>query len=424
MFNRIRWQRGELLRHADFIKVWTAESISQFGAQISIFAVPLIAAVTLDASPLEMGILSAAGPAPRLVIGFIAGAWADRLPRRPIMIFTNLGRMIASAMIPLVALSGNLTFAILLAIAVITGMQSVFFDTAWAALLPNMVGKKHLTDATSKLMGSASLAQVVGPALGGLIVGLFGGPQAMWIPAVTFALSAVFLMRIRTPEVMPDRSQSATSMWNEVREGLVELWREPVVLALMNSSIVLNFGGAMFLAVYVLFMTNDLELSSQGIGLVFAAGGIGALVGTIIAPMLAKKIGVGSSILVGAIGFGVANLPVPLAFYFPEIALPVVVFGETGAWLSLMVFNVNRFALRQAMTPNHLRGRIAASSITLVSGAAMIGSLLGGVIGEIVSVHAALYVSIVFQAAAALWVWKSPVPAIIDFPEDEPGTAK
>lgn len=418
MLNRIRWQRGDLWHHADFLRVWIAETISQFGAQISYFAVPLIAAVSLEASPLEMGILAAAGPAPRLAIGFFAGAWADRLPRLPIMIFTNLGRMIASAMIPLIALSGDLTFAILLTIAVISGMQSVFFDTAWAALLPNMVGKKQLTDATSKLMGSASLAQVVGPALGGLIVGIFGGPQAMWIPAVTFAISSYFLMRIRTPEVLPERPASATSMWTDVREGLVELWREPVVLALMNSSIVLNFGGAMFLAVYVLFMTNDLGLSSQGIGLVFASGGVGALVGTILAPIIAKKFGVGPSILMGAIGFGVANLPVPLAFYFPDIALPVVIFGETGAWLSLMVFNVNRFSLRQAMTPNHLRGRIAASSITLVSGASMIGSLLGGGIGELASVHAALYVSIVFQAAAALWVWKSPVPGIIDFPED------
>ncbi len=419
MFNRIRWQRSGLLQDADFLKVWAAETISQFGSQISIFAVPLIAAITLDASPLQMGILSAAGPAPRLAIGFFAGAWADRLPRRPIMIFTNLGRMVASAMIPLAALSGDLTFAILLAIAVITGMQSVFFDTAWAALLPNMVGKKHLTDATSKLMGSASLAQVVGPALGGLIVGLFGGPQAMWIPAITFSISAMLLMRIHTPEIPPERPQTATSMWTEVREGLTELWREPVVLALMNSSIVLNFGGAMFLAVYVLFMTNDLELSSQGIGLVFASGGIGALIGTIVAPILARKIGVGPSILAGSVGFGVANLPVPLAFYFPDIALPVVVFGETGAWLSLMVVNVNRFALRQALTPNKLRGRIAASSITLVSGAAMIGSLTGGLIGEIASVHTALYVSIVFQAAAALWVWKSPVPGIIEFPEDD-----
>lgn len=419
MFNRIRWQRGDLLHHADFLKVWAAESISQFGAQISIFAVPLIAALTLCATPLEMGILAAAGPAPRLAIGFIAGAWADRLPRRPIMIATNFGRMFTSALIPIAALNGNLSFAVLLTVAVLSGMQSVFFDAAWSALLPNLVGKKHLTDATSKLMGSASLAQVIGPALGGLIVGLVGGPPAMWIPVVTFAGSAWFLVHVRAPEIVPDRSASATTMWMEVREGLVELWREPVVRALMNSSAVLNFGGFIFLSVYVLFMTNDLGLSSQGIGLVYASGGVGALAGTVIAPLLAKRIGVGPSILVGAIAFGVSNLPVPLAFYFPEIALPVVVLGETGAWLSLMIFNVNRFALRQAMTPDKLRGRIAASSMTLISGATMFGSLAGGVIGQVFSVHTALYVGILIMAMAALWVWKSPIPAIIDFPEDE-----
>lgn len=418
MFNRIRWQRGDLWRHADFLNVWTAETISQFGAQISIFAVPLIAAITLDSSPMEMGILAAAGPAPRLVIGFFAGAWADRRSRRPIMIATDIGRMLAGAVIPIAALNGNLTFALLLLMAVISGMQTVFFDVAWAALLPNLVGKRHLTDATSKLMGSASLAQVMGPALGGLIVGWIGGPSAMWIPVLTFGLSAWFLMRIRTPELLPERVES-TSMLSEVREGLVELWHEPVVRALMNSAIVLNFGGFIFLSVYVLFMTHDLELSSRGIGLVYASGGVGALVGTIIAPILARKIGVGPSILAGAITFGIANMPVPLAFYFPDIALPAVVIAETTAWMSVMVFNVNRFALRQAITPDHLRGRIAASSGTLISGAIMLGSLVGGGIGQVISVHAALYVGIVIMALAAIWVWRSPIPGIIDFPADE-----
>lgn len=240
----------------------------------------------------------------------------------------------------------------------------------------------------------------------------------MWIPVITFGASALLLLRISTPEPAPAENTTSTTMWSDVREGLTELWREPVVRALMNSSMVLNFGGLMFLSVYVLFMTNDLQLTSRGIGLVFASGGIGGLVGTIIAPMVASRIGVGPSILWGAIGFGLSNLPVPLAFYFPEIALPVVVLCETGAWLSLMVYSVNRFALRQVMTPNHLRGRIAASSSTLIHGAVMAGSLVGGVIGEIFSVHTALYVSIVIQAMAGIWVWRSPVPGIMDFPED------
>lgn len=418
MFNIKQKQRRGLWGHADFLNVWSAETISQFGAQISTFAVPLIAAITLDATPLEMGVLAAAGPAPRMAIGFVAGAWADRLPRRPIMIATDLGRMITSALIPFAAITGNLSFEILLIAAVLTGLQGVFFDAAWVALLPNMVGRKQLTDAMSKLMGSQSLAQVIGPALGGLIVGWIGGPSAMWITVATFALSAWFLMRMRMPETPPDRSTSATTMWMEVREGLVELWREPVTRALMNSAIVLQFGGWIFLSVYVLFMTNDLGLSSQGIGLVYASGGIGALVGTIVAPRIASKYGVGRSILIGAIGFGISNLPVPLAFYWKELALPAVVLSETGAWFFLMIYNVNRSALRQAITPDKLRGRIGAGSMTMVSASVMLGSLTGGVIGDIWGVHEALYVGIVIMALAAIWVWRSPVPGIVEMPEE------
>ena len=418
MVKRIISRRSALWHHADFLNVWSAETISQFGAQISIFAVPLIAALSLHATPMQMGILAAAGPAPRLAVGFVAGAWADRLPRRPMMIATDLGRMLSSAIIPLAALTGHFNFELLLLVAVLGGLQSVFFDAAWSAMLPNLVGREHLTDATSKLMGSASLAQILGPALGGLLVGLIGGPPAMWIAVITFGLSAWLLLRVRAPEIAPDRSASATTMWMEVREGLRELWREPVVRALMNSSMVLSFGGFIFLSVYVLFMAQDLGLSSSGIGLVYAMGGVGALLGTIVAPLAAKRLGVGRSILVGAIAFGASNLPVPLAFYFPDVALFAVVAAEFGAWMSLMVFNVNRFALRQAITPDHLRGRIAASSMTLISGATMLGSLAGGVIGDIWGVHQALYVGIVIMALAALWVWRSPIPAIIDFPEE------
>ncbi|MCO5218811.1 MAG: MFS transporter [Thermomicrobiales bacterium] len=417
MYKRMS-NRSGLWANTDFLHLWGAETVSQFGAQISTFAVPLIAAITLNATPLEMGILSAAGPAPRLVIGFIAGAWADRLPRRPIMIATDVGRMFSGAIVPIAALSGWFSFNVLLIAALLSGLQSVFFDAAWNAVLPNTVRREELTDATSKLMGTASVAQIVGPALGGIIVGWIGGPSAMWIPVVTFAISAWLLLQMKQPEVPPAKSASAANMWREVKEGLHELWRDDIMRALMNTSIVLNFGGLVFLAVYVLFMTNDLGLSSAGVGLVFASGGVGALVGALIAPWVARKIGIGQSILWGAIGFGLVNLPVPLAFYFQEIALPVIVVCEALSWLTLALFNINRFALRQALTPDHLRGRIGSSSMTLVSGASMAGSLVGGIIGDVWGVHEALYVGIFFMAVAGLWVWRSPVPGVREIPED------
>ncbi|MCA9833819.1 MAG: MFS transporter [Thermomicrobiales bacterium] len=421
MHNRIH-NRSGLWANTDFLHLWGAETVSQFGAQISTFAVPLIAAITLNASPLEMGVLSAAGPAPRLLIGFIAGAWADRLPRRPIMIATDLGRVLSSAIVPIAALSGWFSFNILLIAALLSGLQSVFFDAAWNAVLPNTVRRDELTDATSKLMGTASVAQIVGPALGGLIVGWIGGPSAMWIPVLTFGISAWLLLQMKQPEAPSTQTTTASNMWHEVREGLHELWRDDIMRALINTAMVLNFGGLVFLAVYVLFMTNDLGLSSAGVGLVYASGGVGALVGALIAPWVARKIGIGQSILWGAVGFGLVNLPVPLAFYFKEIALPVVVICESLSWLTLALFNINRFALRQALTPDHLRGRIGSSSMTLVSGASMAGSLVGGIVGDVWGVHEALYVGIFFMAVAGLWVWRSPVPGMREIPEERGGS--
>jgi MFS family permease len=182
----------------------------------------------------------------------------------------------------------------------------------------------------------------------------------------------------------------------------------------------------MFMAVYVLYMTDDLGLGEQGIGLVFASGGVGALIGSAIAAPLATRIGVGRSVLWGAIAFGLANFFVPAAIIVPEYALPLVVVSETTAWMALQVFNVNRFSLRQALTPDHLMGRVTSSTITLVGAAQLAGSLLGGVVGQVFSVHATLYVSVVVMLLSAWWVWDSPIPGIVTMPEgpDEEGIAE
>lgn len=419
MFPRTRYSSGRstLWANRDFLNLWSAETIAQLGFQLGVVAIPLIAALSLDASPLQMGLLAAAGPAPRLAIGFIAGAWADRLPRRPIMIAMDVGRVFTYAVIPIAALIDHFSFAVLFAVALVGGAQAVFFDAAWSATIPSLVDRRHLPDATGKLMGSASLAQVLGPALGGLLISWVDGPVVMWITAASFAGSAWFLLHIRKPEPRPERPADGHDLWREVREGLHELWGSDIVRPLLTSSIVLNFGGFIFLSVYVLFMIDDLHLSSRGVGFVFASGGVGALIGTVLASRLADRLGIGRSILLGALAFGLSNFLVPLSFFVREWALVLVVTSEFIAWMSLMVFNVNRFALRQALTPDHLRGRVGASSMTLVSGATMLGSLAGGLVGERFSVHTALFIGTIGMFLAAWWVWDSPVRHIVDMPD-------
>lgn len=426
MHIRQRFSAGQasLWRNRDFLNLWSAETIAQIGHQLGLVAIPLIAALTLDASPLEMGVLAAAGQLPRLAVGFFAGAWVDRMRRRPVMIAMNLGRALTYAAIPASAMLDILSIPTLLAVALIAGVQAVFFDAAWSAFIPHIVHRKELPDANGKLMASMSLAQVTGPALAGTLIAWLTGPMVMGITASTFAGAGWLLGRIRKEEAGPTRADDERpNLLREIGDGFRELWRSRVVRPLTTSMIVLNFGGFMFMAVYVLFMADDLGLSEQGIGLVFASGGVGALVGSAIAAPLARRIGVGRSVLWSAVGFGLANFFVPAAIMVPEYALPLVVLSEATAWLSLQVFNVNRFSLRQALTPNHLMGRVTSSTITLVGGAQLAGSLLGGVIGQLLSVHAALYVSVVVMLLSAWWVWDSPIPGIVTMPDGPDGAS-
>ncbi|MGN6032701.1 MAG: MFS transporter, partial [Thermomicrobiales bacterium] len=180
----------------------------------------------------------------------------------------------------------------------------------------------------------------------------------------------------------------------------------------------INLAGYIFLGVYVLYMKDDLHLSDLGVGLVFAAGGVGAVIGSLLAAPLASRFGSGRTIVWSSVAFGVGGVTVPLAILVPDHALPLVVFAEFAQWLALLVFNTNRLALRQALTPDRLQGRVAATSQVLTMGMQPIGSLLGGIIGSVWSVQAALVVGVVGMFLAFLFVWFSPTREIHDLPAE------
>jgi MFS family permease len=184
------------------------------------------------------------------------------------------------------------------------------------------------------------------------------------------------------------------------------------------SSATINLAGWMFLAVYVLYMTDDLGLTATGVGLVFASGGVGALIGSVLAPRLSDRFGVGRTLVWSAIGFGVFGLTVPMAILVPEYALPLVIFAECMQWMTLVVFNVLALSLRQSLTPNRMLGRVAASNQVLAQGMMPIGSFLGGVVGSLVSVQAALLAGVAGMFLAAAWVWFSPTIHIEEMPTE------
>lgn len=412
-----RGQRSGLSANRDFMNLWGAETVSQFGSQITPVAIPLLAALTLDATAFEMGLLAATNGLPLLVVGFVAGAWVDRLKRRPIMLAMDIGRAITLLTIPIAAALDLLSIELLMVVSLLTGVQTVFFNAAYASILPVLVDRSQLSDANGRLHMSMSISQVAGPALAGSLISFISAPVVLLIDSASFLWSGWFISRIRNNEPAITRTKEARPFWHEAGEGFRALVASPVLRATTASSATINLSGFLFLAVYVLYMTGDLGLSSTGVGFVYAAGGVGSLIGSLAAPRVAKRFGVGPTILWSAIAFGMFGLLVPLAILVPDYALPLIIVAELSQWMTLMVFHVIRASLRQSLTPNRLQGRVAASDQVLAGGMQPIGSLLGGVIGSVFGVQAALIAACAGMFLAAAWVWLSPTSGLMEMPE-------
>jgi MFS family permease len=408
-----------LWRNPAFLNLWAAETISQFGAQITLITLPLIAALTLNASPLQMGMLSAAMTAPSLLIGLFVGVWVDRLRRRPLLIIADVVRALTLLAIPIAWLLGSLSFGVLYIVAIIVGSFTVVFDVAYISFLPSLIRRDQLVDGNSKLEMSVSTAQVGGPAIGGVLIGALSAPLVILLDAASYLLSALFLLRIRDSGRTGRSHPIAQSVKADIVEGVHVVMRSTVLRSMALSSSILTLTGWAFLAVYVLYMTGDLGLGASAIGLVFAAGGVGALLGALASAPLARKFGTGPTIVTARIMFGVGGLLVPVALSVPAIALELVVAAEFLQWLALVAGDVNARALRQALTPDRLLGRVNATFRVMVGGAIPIGSLLGGVLGELVGIRATLVIGVAGMLLAAIPLIASPVWSIKTPPQED-----
>jgi predicted MFS family arabinose efflux permease len=407
-----RWSRLSVdSAPADFARLWAADAISQVGTQFTAVALPLLAALTLGASPIAVGVLAAASGLPHLLFGLLAGAWLDRLRRRPVMIAADVGRAALLLVIPIAAWRGMLSIEVLIAVAFMTESLTVFFDVGYLAYVPTLVRRSDLVAANSRLEATASGARVIGPALAGGVVRWLGAPLALLIDAISYLVSACFLWRIRKPEA-PPQTRHDTTVLGDIREGLRAVLHAPVLRALALSSAVVNFAGFLFLSIYVLYMTRNLGLGADAVGLVFAAGGVGALLGSLVAGPARNRWGVGPVLVGSQILFGVTGMLVPLAVLFPKYALPLVVGAEFLQWVMVLVYDINAVSLRQAVTPDRLLGRVNGTMRFLIWGSRPLGSLAGGYLGSRIGLPATLAVGAIGMLLAFLPLLASPVPRL------------
>ena len=398
---------GSLWRNRDFLKLWTGETVSEFGSQVTQFAMPLAAALTLHATPVQMGVLSALQMLPFLLISLPAGVWVDRIRRRPILIAGDLVRAVTLLGVPLAGITGHLSMPLLYAVSLVTGAATVFFDVSYQSYMPALVERDRLIEGNSKMELSRSAAQFGGPGIGGVLVGLFGAAEAILVDALSFFFSAAMLLLVRKAEPAPAPAHARRHMIEEMREGLGVILGNRVLRSIAATTATSNLFGSISFATLILFATRELRLDAIRIGLAFALANLGAMAGAVVAGRMSTRIGLGNTLMVAIFAGSLANLLVPVAVPSTAMALlfASMFFGTAGS----TVYNINQVSLRQSITPDRLQGRMNASMRFIVWGVFPIGSLIGGVLGAVIGIRAAIAAGAVGGLLAVLWLVFSPV---------------
>ncbi len=405
-----------LWRNHDFVKLWAGQTISLIGSQVTFVALPLMAVLVLQATPVEMGILGAVQFMPGLLLGLFAGVWIDRLRKRTTMIVADLGRAVLIGTIPVMGLFDVTHIEYLYVVAFLTGCLSLFFDLAHVSFLPTLVQSEQLVDGNSKLQVSLSVAQVAGPGLAGALVQFFTAPLALIIDAISFVISAISVVLIRTSEPTQATRQQR-NIWSEIREGLRVVRSSPILSAIAGSSSTLNLFVGMFIAVYILYLNREVGLPPAALGLVYSAFGPGTLVGAFLTQRTIRYIGLGRTIISALVLAGIADLGVLYANGLPVVAATVLLvaaqclIGFTGP-----MYSISMLSLRQAVTQQQVQGRVNAIMRLLGSSAWPLGSVIGGMLGQRFGLGFTIVVAAFGVMLASLWIIFSPIATLREIP--------
>ena len=398
-------RRSLLWRHPDFLRFWAAASVSLVGDAVTRLALPLVAITLLDASPFEVGILGAAQLGPFLLVGLPAGAIIDRIERvLRLMVFADVARAAVLLSVPLAYAAGALSLVQLYAVGFVTGVLTVFFDNASSSYLPSLLERRLLVDGNSKLEVSRSGAQIAGPGIAGALIELTSAPAALVADALSFLASGALIARIRQParsaEARP-KGLRLGALRHEVIEGARYLFRHPHLRAIALTTTTANFFRSALVAVLLVYLVREAGASAGAIGLAFALGNVGFLAAVLVAPTVARRFGIGRTMRVAVATFGPAAVLVAAApVGWAVVAVAVMEFVDS---FGIGLHGVNQISLRQAVTPEPLRGRVAATLRLGMFGAMPLGTLLGGALGTLVGLRPALW-------AAAAGMFLAAVP--------------
>jgi MFS family permease len=401
-----------LWQSRNFVRLWLSETVSLFGSHITFLALPITAVLLLNADPAQMGILGACQYLPFLLIGPFAGVWVDRLPRLPVLIGANIGRALLLSLIPLAVLLNMLSIVQLYILGFLVGTLTLFFDVAYQSFFPSVVDRANLIEGNSKLEVSRSVAQIVGPGLGGTLVQILTAPIAILFDSISFIISALLLSSIRAQE-KPSRSQESTqTVWQEMVDGGTLVIRNPVLRALALAAGTFNLFNSMTTVILILYMSDILGISPGIIGVIFTIGACGSLLGAVTVERIGHILGVGPTIIWAIVLASIGAILVPLASGSLFVIVVFLITAQFLESLAVVLYNVQEVSITQAITPDQMLGRVNAIMRMITWGTLPLGSLLGGWLAQFITIRPTLVISAVGQLIAIIWLLFSPVYAL------------
>lgn len=400
-------QSENLWRNRDFLKLWSAQTVSGFGTQTASLAYPLTAILILQASPAEMGILRAVGSVSAVIVGFFIGAVADRISRKSLLIFADLGLAFLAALIALTAYFGVLRIEYLYVIQFFTGALTITSEVAAMAFLPSVVAGENLVEGNSKFAATNSAASIAGPNLSGVLIQILTAPLTILIDAVSFLFSAFFVWQIKMPVIPVSPQTERKSIWAEIIEGLNFVYKNPILRPLAET-IALHFLFMLMIStVFMLYVVRELKLEPFILGVIFSAFGFGFLFGAIFAKRLTEYFGQGKTMIYATVLNACAALLIPsaggsLKVFILFAAHLILAFG-------IQISGINLMSLRQSVTPDNLQGRVNGGFRFVNVCMMMFGALIAGFTGEIIGLRAVLFIGALGMFAPFLRLFFSPV---------------
>ncbi len=368
-----------LWRNRDFLLLWNGQTISTLGTNVSTLALPVLV-LALTHSPAQAGLLTALRLLPYLLFSLPAGALIDRWNRKTVMICSDLIRWLALGSVPLAFVLGHLTLIQLCIVAFLEGTAYVFFSLAQIAALPQVVSSDHLAQAYALDTTTEYIGTLLGPSLGGFIIGLvpivaIGASLAYLLDSISYLVSVLSLLFIRVSFQMERVVGNRIALHKEIAEGLRFLWRQPLLRIMVVLTMTVNFLLSPVTLVVIVLVQGTLHINVQTLGIILSAGGVGGILGGVIAPWMRTRIRFGQAIIGSVIVWSIATL---LLAFAPSALLLAVGVGLTS--LMWPIYGVVLVSYRLSLTPDHLQGRVNSAFRFLSYGSEPLGAALGGVL--------------------------------------------